>query len=65
MEKFLTQSYFSHCKINLGLQVLNKRTDNFHNLSSIFIEVNLSDQLFFKPSNKLTVTSNNDIISNL
>ena len=65
MEKSLNQSYFSYCKINLGLQVLNKRADNFHNLSSIFVEVNLSDQLFFKPSDKVTVTSTNDIIANL
>ena len=65
MEKSLNQSYFSYCKINLGLQVLNKRSDNFHNLSSIFVEVNLSDQLFFKPSDKVTVTSTNDIIANL
>ena len=40
-------SYKSNCKINLGLQVLNKRTDNFHNLESIFVEIKLADELFF------------------
>ena len=65
MEASLNQSYFSYCKINLGLQVLNKRADNFHNLSSIFIEINLYDELIFKKSSKFMVTSNNDVIANL
>lgn len=28
--------YYSNCKINLGLQVIEKRTDGFHNISSVF-----------------------------
>ena len=42
MENDLTLKYQSNCKINLGLQVLNKRKDNFHNLESIFVELDFS-----------------------
>ena len=38
MEKELILEYQSNCKINLGLQVLNKRKDDFHNLESIFVD---------------------------
>ena len=44
MEKELILEYQSNCKINLGLRVLNKRNDDFHNLESIFVEINLSDK---------------------
>ena len=40
----------SPCKINLGLKVLNERDDGFHNISSIFIELNLFDFIEFKKS---------------
>jgi len=36
---------FPNCKINLGLHVLNKRTDGFHNLETIFLPLPLSDAL--------------------
>ena len=48
MEKNVTLKYQSNCKINLGLQVLNKRDDNLHNLESIFIELDLNDIITFK-----------------
>ena len=35
----------SPSKVNLGLKVLNKRADNFHNILSIFIELNLYDTI--------------------
>jgi len=43
-------NYTSHSKINLGLQVLNKRNDGYHNLYSLFVELNFSDKLEFRPS---------------
>ena len=43
------QSYKSHAKINLGLQVLNKREDDYHNLQSYFVEIDLEDTLAFRP----------------
>ncbi len=65
MEKNLTLQYQSHCKLNLGLQVLHKRDDGFHNLDSIFVELNLSDMIIFKKSQSFQLTSNDDSIENL
>ena len=45
----------SPCKINLGLKVINKREDNFHNILSIFIELNLFDTIEFIESDKPNV----------
>ena len=35
--------YFSPAKLNLGLQVLNRRLDGYHNLESLFITINWQD----------------------
>lgn len=37
--------YFSPAKINIGLQILNKRTDGFHNIQSVMYPVGLCDIL--------------------
>ncbi len=36
---------YPNCKINIGLKVLNKRKDGFHNLESVFLPVNWCDAL--------------------
>lgn len=36
-------------KINLGLLVLNKRSDGYHNIETILIPINLFDELYFSP----------------
>jgi len=38
----------SFAKLNLYLQVLNKRRDNFHNLSTLFVRIDLADMLTFR-----------------
>jgi 4-diphosphocytidyl-2-C-methyl-D-erythritol kinase len=38
----------SFAKLNLYLQVLNKRQDNFHNLSTLFCRIDLADTVIFK-----------------
>jgi 4-diphosphocytidyl-2-C-methyl-D-erythritol kinase len=43
---------FSSCKINLGLQVLYRRTDGFHELDSLFVEVPWYDALEAVPANE-------------
>ena len=48
----------SNAKINLGLKIINKRTDNFHNIESIFIEIDLFDTLSFTPSNQFKLSCN-------
>ncbi len=43
---------FSPCKINIGLNIINKRKDGFHNLETIFYPVNfLNDIIEIIPSN--------------
>jgi 4-diphosphocytidyl-2-C-methyl-D-erythritol kinase len=39
----------SFAKINLGLEVLGKRADGYHDLRTLYQSVNLFDQLTFKP----------------
>jgi len=38
----------SFAKLNLYLQILNKRRDNFHNLNTLFCRIDLADTLIFK-----------------
>ena len=40
----------ARAKINLNLQVLEKREDNYHNIESIFQKVNLYDELYVSKS---------------
>ena len=40
---------FPNCKINLGLQVLQKRSDGFHDIATIFYPVPLKDALEIVP----------------
>jgi len=34
---------YSPCKINIGLQIINKRTDGYHNIESVFYPIPLYD----------------------
>ncbi|MDA9261790.1 4-(cytidine 5'-diphospho)-2-C-methyl-D-erythritol kinase [Flavobacteriales bacterium] len=38
---------FPNAKINLGLSILNKREDGYHNLESVFIPIPITDSLEF------------------
>lgn len=44
---------FPNAKINLGLNVVEKRTDGFHNLETIFLPIGLKDALEFIESDTL------------
>ena len=53
---------FSNSKINLGLHILNKREDGFHNLETIFYPIPLNDSIELilnkkKPNNKVNFQS--------
>ena len=45
---------FPNCKINIGLNIINKRDDGFHNLESVFYPVSLCDIL------EITENKNNE-----
>ena len=47
----------SYAKINLGLKIINKRPDDFHNIKSIFIQISLHDTLQFISNNKFEIDS--------
>ena len=49
---------FPNCKINLGLQILSKRADGFHNLSTVFYPVLLHDALEIIRSNEPSPANN-------
>lgn len=56
----------SYAKINLGLQVLNKRLDGFHNINTIFKKINLFDEITFTPNNTDEINLkvlNNDLLN--
>ena len=55
-------AFKSYSKINLGLKVLNKRKDGFHNIESIFVELDFHDLITLKPSNYFQLTCNNDSV---
>ncbi|MDZ7724154.1 MAG: 4-(cytidine 5'-diphospho)-2-C-methyl-D-erythritol kinase [candidate division KSB1 bacterium] len=42
--------YNSNAKINLGLSVLNKRKDGFHNIETFFQEISLCDKIEITPA---------------
>ncbi|MFP4528073.1 MAG: 4-(cytidine 5'-diphospho)-2-C-methyl-D-erythritol kinase [Candidatus Kapaibacterium sp.] len=43
------------CKINIGLEILNKRSDGYHNINTIFHRVCLSDSIEIAPCEELIV----------
>jgi len=43
---------FPNCKINLGLQILSKREDDYHNLETVFYPVQWTDALEIVPAEK-------------
>ena len=58
----------SNGKINFGLKVINKRSDNYHNLETIFFPLKLSDKISFSIEktnsnhNSVIISSNKDFI---
>lgn len=50
----------SPAKINIGLNIVQKRNDGFHNLETIFYPLNLCDDLVFTKSDKFSFNSNDE-----
>jgi len=55
----------SPAKINLGLNVVKKRIDGYHNLETIFIPLLLSDKITFSKSEKLILTTDSKLLNEL
>jgi len=55
----------SPSKINIGLNVVEKRKDGFHNLQTVFYPLLLSDKLTFQKSVKLELNSNSKTLKEL
>jgi len=53
---------FPNAKINLGLNVIEKRTDGFHNIETVFYPVNLCDVLEIVISDELGFASSGIVI---
>lgn len=51
----------ARAKINLNLEIVGKREDNYHNLSSVFQKINLYDELYIQK----TKTDDIEIQSNI
>ncbi len=47
---------FPNAKINLGLNIVGKRDDGFHNIQSVFYPIALEDVVEFIPSNALQLS---------
>lgn len=56
-----TSVYQSYAKINLGLSVLRKREDGYHDIATIFQQVDLHDTLTFESihSSEIVIVSDN------
>ena len=50
----------SPAKINIGLNIISKREDGFHNLETIFYPINLFDEIRFTKSDKFSFNSNDE-----
>jgi 4-diphosphocytidyl-2-C-methyl-D-erythritol kinase len=47
----------SNAKINIGLNILYKRADGFHEIKTIFQEISLYDTLEFRPASNIQIKS--------
>ena len=47
---------YPNAKINIGLNIISKRNDGFHNIESCFCPISLQDIIEFKPSNNSIFT---------
>lgn len=56
----------ARAKINLNLEVVGKREDNYHNLRSVFQKINLYDELYIQKTetNDLELQTNVEVLNN-
>lgn len=54
----------AYAKINLGLYIVGKRPDGFHNIETIFHRINLFDEITISPSENISLSCSNPNIPN-
>ncbi len=56
----------ARAKINLSLEILNKREDNYHNIKSVFQKINLYDEMYVERTNtnKFELETNIESLNN-
>lgn len=52
----MNKLYKSYAKINLGLEILRKRIDGYHEINSVFLPITLNDEIIFQFSNNFTIS---------
>ncbi len=60
MEELQVKSF---AKINIGLNIIRKRPDGYHDIESIFYPINLYDNLYIKKSDSFKLTCSNSEIN--
>lgn len=53
----------SPAKINIGLNIIRKREDGFHDLETIFYPLNIYDEITFSNSDKFSFISNDELLN--
>ena len=49
----------AYAKINLGLRIIGKREDGYHNIETIYHRINLCDEIILEPSLSITIMCDN------
>lgn len=49
------KEYFAPAKINIGLNIISKREDGYHNIETIFYPIKLFDKMIFKDSGNFEI----------
>ena len=50
--------YASYAKINLGLRIVGRRPDGFHNIETVFHRIDLADFVDFAPGDGISIVTN-------
>lgn len=53
----------SPAKINIGLNIIRKRKDGFHDLETIFYPLNIYDEITFTKADSFSFTSNDELLN--
>ncbi len=49
-------------KVNLGLDILDKRVDGYHNIETVMHSINMCDTIVFKKSDSIKIKCNNPVV---